>query len=1116
MKDELLKILEERGRTSLPNVLFVSSECAPLAKTGGLADVVGTLPKYLVKAGMDARVITPYHRITKEKFRNQVQHMFHFYVDLGWRHEYCGIEKLDLDGVTIYLVDSEAYFGDTVYRGGQAEVEQYAFFQRAVLNALSMLDFRPEIIHCNDWQSAMIPMLARTQYKGCMQEKLKYLLSIHNIAYQGKWSFDFYEDLLSIDSAYYTSEFIELNGAADFLKAGCVFSDRLSTVSPNYAEEIKTPYFGEGLEGILNARSAQLCGILNGIDTSVFNPESDPLIPANYTVKDLSGKSRCKEFLQEKMGLERNPEIPLIAMVTRMTEQKGFELVMTVLDDLMQKEEIQFILLGTGDARYEQFMRCAEERYKGRLCSYIGYNEELSHLIYAGSDFFLMPSRFEPCGLSQMIAMRYGSLPIVRETGGLKDSVIPYDCSNGTGDGFSFANFDAWEMRNVISYALSCCKDPSVLYLLRTSAMKKDFSFEKSAEEYIRLYISMLDEYHEALPALVHCAPDEYFRKPFGAVSCGTEVRLAFKVLSGKVFSAKLILQCDSEQLAYEMEDSGELFSVSFPAPDRPASWKYFFETETRYGIRYLSADETGLSSELTEQNPEGFRLTVYRRDFETPSWMKNSIMYQIFPDRFGFYGKETVKRGIQFHKNLGQSPELHKNRSEPVKYLPDTDENEYYPDDFYGGTFRGIQRKLPYLKDLGVSCIYLNPIVEARSNHRYDAANYLNTDPILGTVEEFQTLCKKANDMGIRIILDGVYSHTGADSIYFNRFGHYGNGGACDSVDSPFYPWFRFSEWPETYKCWWNFADLPEVDERNPAWQEHVVSGNDSVMKTWLRRGAAGWRLDVADEIPDDVLTLMRQEVKKENPDAPLIGEVWEDPVTKTGPEGPRNYALGYSLDSVMNYPFRFAIIDFLRWKISAYDLQNFLLCQQMNYPKPLYESLMNLLSSHDVDRIRTALSSEIDIRSLHRDEQMKLEFSEETLKKAVNLEKLAAAVQFAIPGMPSIYYGDEQGMTGVCDPFNRMPFREDSENTGLKDYYTELCHRRIQSDALRIGEAKFSALSDDVLAIFRYTSKEAVVTVVNRSDRDFNYSLDCRFLGKGTITGQVLACSANMHEIR
>ena len=491
MKKEFRELLSQRGRSAMPNVLLAAAECAPLSKTGGLADVVGTLPKALKKLGVDARVITPYHRVIKEKYAPQVEHMFYFYVDLGWRHEYVGIEKLVLDGVIIYLVDGEAFFGDKIYRGDHAEGEQYAYFTRAVLDALPNLDFVPDVIHCNDWHTAMLPMLARTQYGGAMQSKLKFLLTIHNIAYQGKFGFDFVQDLLGVDERYNTSEFMELNGCVDFLKAGCVFSDRINTVSPSYAREILTPYFAEGLDGILHARAAVLSGIINGIDKKTFSPHSDPLIPARFDRGHLGGKAKCKAELQKKLGLEQKADVPIVAMVTRMTEQKGFDLVQSVLDELMGSENMQFVLLGTGEKRFEDFMRSAEERYKGRLCAYIGYSEPLSHLIYAGSDFFLMPSRFEPCGISQMLAMRYGSLPIVREVGGLRDTVTPYNRYTGEGTGFSFANYDAFELKATLRAALSCYGSKAMDSLIN-NAMQSDFSFDNSAQEYAKLYIWML------------------------------------------------------------------------------------------------------------------------------------------------------------------------------------------------------------------------------------------------------------------------------------------------------------------------------------------------------------------------------------------------------------------------------------------------------------------------------------------------------------------------------------------------------------------------------------------------------------------------------------------------
>lgn len=492
MKREFQQALLDKGLERLPNVLIASAECAPISKTGGLADVVGALPKSLAALGIDARVITPYHRCVKDKYHDMVEHMFSFSVDLGWRSQYVGIERMVLDGVTIYLVDNEYYFGDKIYRGGQAEGEQYAFFTRAVLDAIPNLGFFPDILHCNDWHTAMLPMLLRTQYGYYVHGRIKTLLTIHNILYQGKFSFDFFRDLLRVEDRYFTSEFMEINGCAAFLKAGCVFADRLSTVSPSYADELCTPYYGEGMEGILSARRHQLSGILNGIDKKVFNPYSDQLIPKRYDKGHLKGKQTCKESLMFDMGLQADPHTPLIAMVSRMTDQKGFDLVERMLDEMMELD-IRFLLLGSGDKQYENFMQDAERRHRGRVCAYIGYNEELSHRVYAGADMLLMPSKFEPCGLSQMIAMRYGTLPIVRETGGLRDSVVPYNQFTGEGTGFTFANYNAHEMKATIERALSVYRDePETWNKLVRNAMAADFGFERSAEGYARLYIDLL------------------------------------------------------------------------------------------------------------------------------------------------------------------------------------------------------------------------------------------------------------------------------------------------------------------------------------------------------------------------------------------------------------------------------------------------------------------------------------------------------------------------------------------------------------------------------------------------------------------------------------------------
>ncbi|MDO4982495.1 MAG: glycoside hydrolase family 13 protein [Eubacteriales bacterium] len=603
---------------------------------------------------------------------------------------------------------------------------------------------------------------------------------------------------------------------------------------------------------------------------------------------------------------------------------------------------------------------------------------------------------------------------------------------------------------------------------------------------------------------------DSFCRFPYGAVRQGEEVKLSFRQTGGRISAAFLVVYGNESRFELPMEHSGRVWFCALTLPEIGA-YRYCFRIESVESTRWLCPDESGFIGKLFGTECPGFRLTVFDKDFDTPEWFKSCIMYQIFPDRFGFSDDGTAQRGVEYHKSLGQRAELHASIDAPVRYLPREFEKEYIPDDFYGGTFKGIEKKLPYLKKLGISCIYLNPIVEARSNHRYDASDYLRPDPILGSLDDFDALVKAAENMGIRIILDGVFSHTGADSIYFNKYGHYDSIGACQGKASPYYDWFDFKSFPDDYRSWWGFKELPEVEETNSEWQDFVVTGENSVVKTWLRRGAAGWRLDVADELPDEVLTLIRKSAKEEKSDALVLGEVWEDAVIKESYGLKRNYALGVSLDSVMNYPLRTALLDFIHGRTDAYALRNFLISQQMNYPRPLYYSLMNLLGSHDVERLRNALAADTDIRSLSREKQLALDFSEETLSAAIEKEKLCAAVQFSLPGVPSIYYGDEQGMCGVNDPFNRLPFKE--EDNGLYEYYVNLSNLRTGSPALSVGEAEFSAPCSDVLVILRYIKGgDAFLTVVNRGGKSHDYEVNCVNAGRGIVKGHIGAISAEI----
>ena len=477
--------------TGYPKVLIVASEGMPFVKTGGLADVVGALPKSLAAAGVDARVMIPGHAKIKAEYQNELETIATATVRFGWQEKYLGVQTLEKDGVVYYLIDNEDYYGDAVYRGGDAENEQYLFFCKAVCEALLLLDFDPDILHLNDWHTGMIPLLARTQYAGRFKKEKRILFTIHNLEFQGKMDFGFMKDLIGVPDCYYTPEYVEARGCANMMKAALVFADRISTVSPNYADEIMHAWFGLGMEGILSARRHELCGILNGIDTDAFDPETDEAIAAPFSAADITGKRECKKALREEFSLGTKLSTPIISMVTRMTGQKGIELVRYALEELLE-EDIAFIMLGSGEQQYADFFNYIAARHPSKSGVFIGYDEGLSHRVYAGSDFLLMPSEFEPCGLSQMIAQRYGTLPIVRETGGLVDTVAPYNMFTKEGTGFAFSTFNAHDMMAAVKLALSVYGDKPVLRKLRKNAMLLDNGFSRSAEQYKALYKSML------------------------------------------------------------------------------------------------------------------------------------------------------------------------------------------------------------------------------------------------------------------------------------------------------------------------------------------------------------------------------------------------------------------------------------------------------------------------------------------------------------------------------------------------------------------------------------------------------------------------------------------------
>ena len=475
-------------------ILFTTSECVPFVKTGGLADVVGALSPVLAAKGNDVRVILPLYSAIPEEYTNQMRHELDFEVELGWRKQYCGIESLVYNGVTYYFVDNKYYFGRSyIYGMGGDEHERFGFFCRSVLNALPMLDFKPDIIHANDWQSGMIPALLRIQYDSLpFYAGIRTVYTIHNLQYQGIFGIGDVQDILGLGDEYFTDDKLECYGCANFMKAGLVYADEITTVSPSYAEEIQTAYYGERMDGLLRARRNNLSGVLNGIDIIEYDPEHDPLIPANFTADDLSGKAECKRALQEELGLEQNPDAPIIAIISRLSSQKGLDLVDRVISEIMD-DNVQLVVLGMGDAKYVNLFSWAEQQYAGRVAARFKMDGALAHRIYAGADIFLMPSQFEPCGLSQMISLRYGTLPVVRETGGLRDTVLSYNEANGAGNGFSFFNYNAHDMLYTLRRATGFYRDhKDVWALLQHRAMTGDYSWAHSAEMYISLYRDML------------------------------------------------------------------------------------------------------------------------------------------------------------------------------------------------------------------------------------------------------------------------------------------------------------------------------------------------------------------------------------------------------------------------------------------------------------------------------------------------------------------------------------------------------------------------------------------------------------------------------------------------
>ena len=479
-------------------IVFASAECAPFVKTGGLGDVAGSLPAALVRAGAEVIVMVPKYATIKDEYKAQMEHFSDFYVSLGWRNEYCGLEKLEHDGVTYMFIDNERYFARDYPYGFFDDGERFAFFSKAITESLQHLPagFECDILHCNDWQTALAPVFLREFYQGLpLYDRVKTVFSIHNVAFQGQFSDTVMEDILGVAHIPAAASQLRCDACSiNYMLGALRYADAITTVSPTYAGEIQTPEFGEGLDGVLRERSYALQGILNGIDVAGFDPATDKRIAANYTVEDRSGKAVCKAKLQEELGLEVRDDRPLMVMVTRLTRQKGMDLVMYALDRILAGG-VQVAVLGTGDRDYEDGLRYFQDKYPGTMAARIEFDPALSQRMYAAADMFLMPSKFEPCGLSQIIAMRYGTLPIVRETGGLKDTVIPYNEFTGEGTGFSFSNFNGDEMGDAVFRAARLFWDNRDAWnQLVTQAMSQDFSWTRSADKYLDLYFFMHPE----------------------------------------------------------------------------------------------------------------------------------------------------------------------------------------------------------------------------------------------------------------------------------------------------------------------------------------------------------------------------------------------------------------------------------------------------------------------------------------------------------------------------------------------------------------------------------------------------------------------------------------------
>ncbi len=593
--------------------------------------------------------------------------------------------------------------------------------------------------------------------------------------------------------------------------------------------------------------------------------------------------------------------------------------------------------------------------------------------------------------------------------------------------------------------------------------------------------MTILSAYHNSI--------DSSCRFPQGALTCCTEAALSIYINANSDVCVRLRLWSDSREIILfpssdEETPEGRRFTFELVTPETPQLIWYYFIIDSDDGRFFLGA-RSGLGK-ITRFIPLDYPITVFSPDFTTPEWFRNGIIYQIFPDRFA--RKKSVAEARKLCEDRDIHPCLfHANWDDEVLFLPLKGEKFYSPCDFYGGDLRGIESKLPYLASLGVSVIYLNPIFASVSNHRYNTSDYLSVDPILGTEYDLAELVKNARNYGISVILDGVFSHTGDDSVYFNKYGRYPSIGAYQSTNSAYYEWYTFRHYPDDYFCWWGFTTLPEVNETNESYIRFI----ESVLRKWDSFGIRGWRLDVADELPDEFIAFLRRTLKSMGCDRLLLGEVWEDAALKQWSMGLRQYVYGHELDSVMNYPFTDAVVAFLLKRSDAFSLFDELSAQRERYPEPFYRACMNSLSTHDSRRILSVLSNAPEKDTLTREEQAKYSSSKIELQRGQMLMVLAVTLQFSMPQPPCIYYADEAGMTGLCDPFNRRPYPWGREDSFLVALHRKLGNLRRKSSALTKGSAAFLAKTADIFVVFRRFESESTVTILNRADESSDVSL-------------------------